>query len=303
MQTRLPKFKRAPEAVAEKKVTERSLLIIETVARYRFLTSSDVIRLIGGNEDVTYRHLQQLYHQDLLSRIALPKNGGHGEFIYFLDNSSALRQLAERSKLDVSSFDWTVIKSNRERYRQGQGSSIGRFLFIEHELMISGFRAAIELECRNSAGRVVLCNWTQGSNTWNSVGNGARTLPHRPDAFFSLEFPNAAAGQTRSNFFYEADRGTSNLNRMREKFEAHLLFMIQKKHIQYKVQKMRAVLVHTIDSERAEQLRNLAAQLAAKEPLAAYLFWFASAEQLATGTVFDPHFTLCADARKRSLLD
>ena len=80
VQKRLPKFRRAPEAAADKKVTERGLELIRTIGRYRFIATSDLIRLIGGNEDVTYRHLQQLYHQDLISRMALPKNGGYGEF-------------------------------------------------------------------------------------------------------------------------------------------------------------------------------------------------------------------------------
>ena len=302
MRQRLPKFKRAPEALARKNVTERSLRIIETIGRYRFLASSDIIRLVGGNEDVTYRHLQQLYHQDLLSRIALPQNGGYGEFIYFLDNSAALRDISQRSKIDPSAFEWQEIKSNRERYRNGK-VGVGRFLFIEHELMISRFRAALEIECKQSDGRFVLNHWTQGSKTWNFVQKGTRRLPHRPDAFFSLEFPNAAPGQSRSNFFYEADRGTSNLNRMAEKLEAHLEFLLQRRHVRYGVQKIRAVLVHTLDEARAVQLKSLAAQLAASQPLAAHLFWFAGSEELAARTILDPHFSLCADERKRSLLD
>jgi hypothetical protein len=304
LQKRLPKFRRAPETVAEKPVTDRGLLLIETVARYRFLASSDIIHLVRGNEDVTYRHLQQLYHQDLVSRIALPKNGGHGEFIYFLDNCTALKQLAQRSKLDAAALDWNEIKTNRDKYRSPERDGVGKFLFIEHELMVSRFRSALEIGCGKSGGRVILSDWRQGSSTWNSVQNGhKRNLPHRPDAFFALEFPNAVEGQKRSNFFYEADRGTSSSNRLKEKLEAHLLFLLQRRHLEYGVQKVRAVLFHTIGESRAEQLRNLAAQLAAYQPLAAHLFWFASSEELASGGILDPHFLCCADARKRSVLD
>jgi|SRR5579859_37197 len=282
LQKRLPKFRRAPEALAGKRITDRSLLIVETIGRYRFIATTDIVRLVGGNEDVTYRHLQQLYHQDLVSRIALPKNGSRGEFIYFLDNTQALRQLAQQSKLDPSSLDWNQIKTNREKYRNTGRDGVGQFLFITHELMISRFRADLEIECRNSNGRVELANWMQGSSTWNKVQAGARrTLPHRPDAFFSLHFPNAAPGQQRSNFFYEADRQTSNLTRFKEKLEAHLLFLMQRKHTQYGVQKIRAVLVHTINKDWAHQLTSVAGQLAASEPLAAHLFWFTSSEELA----------------------
>jgi len=62
VQNRLPKSVRVLDAVQKKRVTERSIAIIESVARYRFIRTSDIIRLVGGNEDVTHRHLQQLYH-------------------------------------------------------------------------------------------------------------------------------------------------------------------------------------------------------------------------------------------------
>ena len=304
MQKRLPKFRRAPEAVQGKVVTARGRLILTIISRYRFIATSDVIRLAGGNEDVTYRHLQQLYHQDLVSRVALPNNGNRGEFIYFLDNSKGLRQLVEHSKLSASVFDWREVKSNREKYGDPSIASVGRYLFLEHELMISRFRADLELECINSGGRVELDKWTQGSRTWSKVEAGSGSmLPHRPDAFFTLKFPNAPDGQQRSNFFYEADRQTSNLTRFRHKLEAYLQFLMQGKHKQYGIQKVRAVLVHTLKKEWAEQLKNTAAQLAVKEPLAAHLFWFTSSEELTDGNILYPHFSLCADSRKRSLLD
>jgi hypothetical protein len=303
VQKRLPKFRRAPEAIADKKVTERGLLIVEKLAQFRFLATSDIIRLSGGNEDVTYRHLQQLYHQDLISRMALPKNGGYGEFIYFLDNSPALKELVQSSKLDSSAFDWKEIKANKDKYRDKEKDGVGHFLFIQHELMISRFRADLEIECGRSGGRVVLNNWLQGSRIWNSVQDGKKVLPHRPDAFFSLHFPNSPEGQQKSSFFYEADRGTSSMGKLKEKLEAHVLFLLAHKHIEYGVQKIRAVLVHTITKSRTEQLQDIVAQLAAKQPLAAHLFWLASSEELAGGNIFDPSFTLLSDSRKRSLLD
>jgi hypothetical protein len=304
LQKRLPKFKRAPEAVEGRAVTDRSLLILTTVSRYRFISTSDIIRLVGGNEDVTYRHLQQLYHQDLLGRTALPKNGTHGEFVYFLDNAKALRQLGEHSKLDTSEFDWSHIKANRKKYGCGEPDGVGRFLFLKHELMISRFRTELELECRQSGGRTKLEKWTQGSSIWSSVdAEPKRKLPHRPDAFFALRFPNAPEGQQRSNFFYEADRQTSNLSRFKQKLEAYLAFLIQGKHKQYGIQKMRAVLVHTLKKDWADQLKGIAAQLAASQPLAAHLFWFTSIEEIESGNLFHPHFSCCADERKRSLLD
>jgi len=300
LQKRLPKFRRAPEGVVGKTITARGLAIIEIIGRYRCISTKDIVRLAGGNEDVTYRHLQQLYHQDLISRLALPKNGGHGAFIYFLDNPKGLRSLSQNSRLDTSGFDWKQIKANREKREQ---TSIGRLLFVEHEEMISRFHAGLELAARNSAGRAILSRWTQGSELWDSVQANGNNLPYRPDALFSLEFPNAAEGQRRSNFFYEADRQTSNLTRFKEKLESYLAFLMQGKHRQYGIQKIRAVVVETIKGDWGEQLKTTAGQLASIQPLAAELFWFANSEELAGGNIFLPHFSVAQDDRKRSLLD
>jgi hypothetical protein len=82
----------------------RSLKVIETIARYRFILARDIVRLVGGNEDVTHRHLQQLYHRDLVNRFTLPAPRT-GEFIYFLDNAAGLRQLADASSLQGDLLD------------------------------------------------------------------------------------------------------------------------------------------------------------------------------------------------------
>src|SRR5450755_251618 len=92
--TRLPKMRRVPEAFSGRELTERSLKIIETIGRYRFLSSSRIIRLVGGNEDVTHRHLQQLFHRGLISRLKIPSAPGNSEFVYFLENATRLRELA-----------------------------------------------------------------------------------------------------------------------------------------------------------------------------------------------------------------
>ena len=84
MQQRIPKSRRVPEAIAAKRITERSLAIIATIARYRFILTSDIVRLVGGNEDVTHRHLQQLYHRNLVSRFTLPPANAGSEFISLL---------------------------------------------------------------------------------------------------------------------------------------------------------------------------------------------------------------------------
>ena len=301
IQKRLPKNRRAPEAVAGKRVTERGVEIINTVARYRFLLARDIVRLVGGNEDVTHRHLQQLYHQDLVGRFTLPEPVRHGEFVYFLDNPSGLRQLAEASKLDAEKLPWEEIRQNREKYSQRESHSVGRFLFIQHELMISAFHADLETAARSNAATEIE-RWLQGPPLWSSVRDGSRKkIPHRPDAFFTLRFPNAPEGQQLSNFFYEADRNTCNLTRIRQKLEAHLLFFMQAKHTErYGIRKVRAVLFETISATRAEQMRSAVKELAEAVPLANQLFWFADC---AERPAFARRWRSGGDDRFKSLLD
>jgi hypothetical protein len=302
---RLPKGRRSPEAVSGKGITERGIRIIETIARYRFLPSRDVARLVGGNEDVTYRHLQRLYHQSLISRFTLPVPSRRGEFIYFLDNAAGLRQLAETSALDGSLLQWDVIRQNREKYSESEKRSVGRFLFVEHELMISAFHANLELAVQNDP-TVELERWVQGPSLWSSVkASSGQVLPHRPDALFVLRFPNAPEGQQRSNFLYEADRGTCNLNRIRQKLESYLLFFLEGRHVEhYHMRKVRAVLIETISERRVEELRSIAASLSAMTPLAGALFWVSAK----SGDVGAPHITetqwMCGmDNRPRTLCD
>ena len=312
MQRRLPKYRRAPDAISPLGLTERSVAIIEAVGRYRFIGTRKLVQLVAGNEDVTHRHLQNLYHRDLISRLTLPRKGNKGEFIYFLDNASALRNLLGRPDGDKAVFDWDQIKANREKYSEqkvgGDQDGFGRYLFLRHELMISDFHANIELACRASCGRVELEKWAQGPALWNRVkAPSGLTLPHRPDAFFSLRFPDAPAGQQRSNFLYEADRNTSNATRMKQKLEAHLYFLIQARHVDaFGIKKVRAVIVETITDERVAQCKEIAADLAKETPLAALLFWFTTSAKL-TGKdanfSFSPVWESAADERARSLLD
>jgi len=48
--------------------TDRDLDIIEAVLRYRFSPTSQLVRLVGGNEDVTLRRLRRLWEKGLVNR-------------------------------------------------------------------------------------------------------------------------------------------------------------------------------------------------------------------------------------------
>jgi hypothetical protein len=305
-QTRLPKYRRVPEAVAGKRVTERGIEIIRIILRYRFIATSTLVRVVSGNEDVTCRHLQRLYHHDLISRFTLPRSGNRGEFIYFLENALALREIAHL--LGDGEVDWTQIKGNHEKYA-GLGDTqtadgYGKFLFIRHELMISDFHASLEIACRASHGRVEIEQFIQGPELWSRVRMPSKLwLPHRPDAFFTLLFPLAPEGQQRSNFFYEADRATTNLTRFGQKLEAHFEYLKQGKQQALGLKRMRAVLVETTSEERARQCMEVATRLAARVPLAKGVFWFRVEVASNTEDALRALWRIPSDARPRCLQD
>src|SRR5438270_13902403 len=104
MQQRLRKYKRDPEHLPARKITSRSLEVISLIERYKFLPTSLVTALAGGNQRITARHLQTLYHNGFINRFAFPRVGNPGEFIYYLDDVRALvllvNQGADREALD-----------------------------------------------------------------------------------------------------------------------------------------------------------------------------------------------------------
>jgi hypothetical protein len=48
--TRLKKFIRQPQLTTKRQITDRSCDIIELIARYKFLPTSLLVRLAGGNQ-------------------------------------------------------------------------------------------------------------------------------------------------------------------------------------------------------------------------------------------------------------
>lgn len=298
-QQRLPKFHRAPTQVREREITDRSLAIIETIERYRLLPTSLLVRLAPGNEDVTHRHLQYLFHRGLISRFSFPRFGLPGEFHYYLDNPEALQLLVEHLRVPAERLDFEGVRRNREkRYadihdRTKSEETLGRMLFLKHETMVSRFHAMLELACRSSDGKVELAAWRQGPDLWSSVETPASAafrdeterLPHRPDAFFTLRFPGAPEGQNRANFFYEADRKTTSTRKFRRKLRAYFHFVVkQHKHEQiYGIRRVRAVLIETTDIRWAEELRQAARHPSVSGDTPTPLFWFTASELFTKG--------------------
>src|SRR5580658_9688393 len=95
--TTFAKFVR-PEQPRPGTITERDLDIIEAILRYRFSPTSHLVRLVGGNEDVTLRRMRRLWEKGLINRWAFPGIRMHSEFHYYLDNREALNLLVEHGR-------------------------------------------------------------------------------------------------------------------------------------------------------------------------------------------------------------
>lgn len=295
MQKRLPKFRRVPEAVQRRQITDRSVAIIAVIARYRFIPTSLLVALVAGNEDVTHRHLQRLYHRALVNRFSFPRIGAPGEFIYYLDNPDTLKLLVRLPDGKAGQeLDWEEVRNNREKNYASADVTSGQFLFLDHELMVSRFHAMLELACRHRDGEVELAAWRQGAELHErievpkvSFGEGkwietddSERLPHRPDAFFTLHFPQAPEGAQHAHFFYEADRKTTSTKKMVKKLRAHFHFVVRQRRHQekYQIRRLRAVLVETLDVAWAEALREAARHPIVSGAKPSPLFWFTASE-------------------------
>jgi hypothetical protein len=295
-----PKFTKfiRPEAARPGQITNRDLDIIEAVLRYRFCSAAQIVRLAGGNEDVTHRRLRRLWERGLITRWAFPGFRTHSEFYYYLDSREPLDLLAERRELEIHPQMLEEIRSHREKdYAgaavRGQHMQLG---FLNHGLMISRMHFMVEMACRKSGGDVALEAWCQGGQIaghkvdvpkvrsskqggqlfWQEVSETER-LPVEPDALFTLRLSSRPPGHQLAHFFYEADRGTMVITDMLKKFRGyHHFIKKQQRHKEaFGVHPIRAVLVETTEESRAVKLMQLAEHaLVSGAGKRSGLFWF-----------------------------
>jgi len=297
MQQRLKKYSRDPStlaAVAQKRITETSVAILATIHDYRIIPTSLLVRLVPGHEKNIQRHLQHLYHKQIINRFAFMRGKNPGEFHYYLDNTTALDLLLDHG-VERETLEFEEVRRNREKaYCDVNNPATaeemqGRLLFLKHEAMISRFHGMLDLACSRSEGQVQLADFRQGPILWQKVEvpkltyrDGAwrqlleiEELPHRPDAFFTLSFPNNSEREP-AHFLYEADRHRTNAPKYNKKLRAHFHFIVKQKRHQeiYGIDRVRAVLTETVDDEWAEHLRQSADHFVVSGSKPSPLFWF-----------------------------
>ena len=87
-----------PEAARPGQITDRDLDIFDAVLRYRFCSAAQIVRLTGGNEDVTHRRLRRLWECGLVARWAFPGLRTHSEFYAALGQ----RHMIDRATSDAA---------------------------------------------------------------------------------------------------------------------------------------------------------------------------------------------------------
>ncbi len=198
---------------------------------------------------------------------------------------------------DANKLDYESVRNNREKqYAEiTMGREMvkmqGRLMHLHHELMVSRFHYMIEKACNKSGNRVKLLGFYQGSQLWNDVevykvtanqkGTLTETdelekLPHRPDAFFGLQFTDREGEDQTQFFFYEAGRKTTSIKKMQKKLRAHFHYIVkQKKHREhYGVKRIKAVLIESTDDHWTNTLRTTANHTIVSGKKPSPLFWF-----------------------------
>lgn len=294
---RLKKYTREnPANLPPRRITPRSIEIIGIIHRYKIIPTSLIVRLIDGDIRTTERHLQNLYHQGLINRFAFPSTYYPTEFNYYLDDKRSLALLVNAGH-DADKLDYDSVQRNREKQYSAitMGKEMvkmqGRLMHLHHELMISRFHYMLEKACNKSGDKVKLLGFYQGSQLWNDIevskvypdkdgrwieSEETESLPHRPDAFFALYFPDRSGEEQTQCFFYEADRKTTSLKKMQKKLRAHFHYIVKQKRQgqDYGVQRIRAVLVESLDDHWTNSLRVSARHPIVSGVKPSPLFWF-----------------------------
>ena len=309
---RMPKFRRALDKLPNRNTTTIDFEIIKTIYDFNFLSSTQLLKLINADRQTIYKHLQTLYHQQLINRVHFPTAFVAGEFYYYLDNTQALDLLITETDHQKQDFNYEEIRRNKQKAygdmhldeSQNTGNA-GKQLFLRHETMISRFHVALELATRATDGQVKIKTWKEGAELYNYAiapkynltkhkdqNNQTQTnyqehetetekIPHRPDAFFTLIFPKEP-DKADNSFFYEADRKTTSTPKLNKKLRGHYHAVVrQKLHQQapYTVPSIRAVLIETTSYQWAEHIHQ-EAHSKTVSPNQSKLFWFTCLDQL-----------------------
>ncbi len=124
-------------------ITQRDRDVIRHLARFRFLRSGQIVKLVGGAPAQMRRRLQVLYHHGYLDRprcqIDFYHQGGSRPMVYGLASRGA-GLMRREFDMPFHRMVWS---------RGGQTEAVGR-LCLEHTLMVSDVLIAAEMATRGN---------------------------------------------------------------------------------------------------------------------------------------------------------
>lgn len=200
------------------RVTERDIAILRALARFRFLSSAQIARFVGGSEQNILRRLKLLFDhghadrpRDQRVQLAAFFDEGNPPLTYGLGRTGA-RLLAELGDPISAKLDWTT-KNARATAR-----------FIAHTIETAGAILHFVAACEARAGVRLIDHHALVSlmpETTRAMRDpfafrvpvklsdhpDLRSITIVPDRLFSLAYPD----NTRTNYALELDRGTMDV--------------------------------------------------------------------------------------------
>lgn len=285
---RRPRFSRSPEPIPFR-VTERDVLILLQLARYRFLRSTHIAELVGRSLDRTNDRLCRLFHAGYVDRpraqLDYYPTMGSAPMVYALADLGA-HVLRERQQTQAVGDAWS--RQNREAGRP----------FIEHQLEIVDFQVSLERAVRQR-GDIAVIHSDELKSEFPEQARGMRNplairvgVSHNgkaqeiglvPDLIFGIRFSDGS----RRCFMVEIDRGTMPITRadvaqtsFARKMRAYLAAHSAKKHESQFGWKAFRVLTITTDRCRAQSMKDALRELSPARSIGPTLFLFALHKEL-----------------------
>lgn len=220
--------------------------LFKLLYEYRLLRREHLSILTSRPLKRLHRRLLKLAQSDYITTIKLPQQ----KHIYGLGRL-ALPVLVEEGIADDE------LLHQRSRIHELKE------LFLKHEMMIVDLHVTLSLATRGNPLRLV--DWREGKELHDRVTvqdhNAHKSIPVRPDAFFTLEDSRREPGGNRAHYFLEADRSSENHRQFKDKIRGYFHYIEQGLHNRkFGIKHFRVLTVATTDA-RATNLAAMTQEL------------------------------------------